>query len=287
MSRQDDILGPHPSKHPVFGTWLDYEDKESTETSCVRTLSEKSVFDEVVMEPFAKCLIDFHYSPASIKALKKRFEKLGFKEFSTYYAQSRKLPRNVNTRKGNAVEVLMTEYSLAAIDKPDLTYAHRFRYNPNVDQSMKGDDMLIVDFSDESRPTIYIGEAKFRKTVDKAVLEDVKMSLAKDKMPLSLTFLRDRYENVDGNKYEKLDDTYEPYNSYNYEAYTNGNYFKMGGKEQKKSFTLGQDSSWDEKFANFNIEGKYNKLTFKVGKMDGAGNHGDFDVKIYSEGQLV
>lgn len=208
MSRQDDILGPHPSKYPVFGTWLDYEDKESTETSCVRILSEKSVFDEVVMEPFAKCLIDFHYSPASIKALKKRFEKLGFKEFSTYYAQSRKLPRNVNTRKGNAVEVLMTEYSLAAIDKPDLTYTHRFRYNPNVDQSMKGDDMLIVDFSDESRPTIYIGEAKFRKTVDKAVLEDVKMSLAKDKMPLSLTFLRDRYENVDDNKYEKLDNLF-------------------------------------------------------------------------------
>ena len=206
MSRQDDILGPHPSKHPVFGTWLDYEDKESTETSCVRTLSEKSVFDEVVMEPFAKCLIDFHYSPASIKALKKRFEKLGFKEFSTYYAQSRKLPRNVNTRKGNAVEVLMTEYSLAAIDKTDLTYSHRFRYNPNVDQSMKGDDMLIVDFSDEANPTIYIGEAKFRKTVDKAVLDDVKKSLAKDKMPLSLTFLRNCFEDVDNDKYEKLDD---------------------------------------------------------------------------------
>ncbi|UMY99907.1 fibronectin type III domain-containing protein [Roseburia rectibacter] len=110
------------------------------------------------------------------------------------------------------------------------------------------------------------------------------------------------YKNVNGKKkygkysgvkkitvrdYVYLVDTYEPYNSYNYEAYTNGNYFKMGGKEQKKSFTLGQDSSWDEKFANFNIEGKYNKLTFKVGKMDGAGNHGDFDVKIYSEGQLV
>ncbi len=206
MSRQDDILGPHPSKHPVFGTWLDYEDKESTETSCVRTLSEKSVFDEVVMEPFAKSLIDFHYSPASIKALKKRFEKLGFKEFSTYYAQSRKLPRNVNTRKGNAVEVLMTEYSLAAIDKTYLTYSHRFRYNPNVDQSMKGDDMLIVDFSDEANPTIYIGEAKFRKTVDKAVLDDVKKSLAKDKMPLSLTFLRNCFEDVDNDKYEKLDD---------------------------------------------------------------------------------
>lgn len=94
-------------------------------------------------------------------------------------------------------------------------------------------------------------------------------------------------EKITVRDYVYLVDTYEPYNSYNYEAYTNGNYFKMGGKEQKKSFTLGQDSSWDEKFANFNIEGKYNKLTFKVGKMDGAGNHGDFDVKIYSEGQLV
>lgn len=97
----------------------------------------------------------------------------------------------------------MTEYSLAAIDKPDLTYTHRFRYNPNVDQSMKGDDMLIADFSDESRPTIYIGEAKFRKTVDKAVLKDVKKSLAKDKMPLSLTFLRNCFEGVDNEGYDE------------------------------------------------------------------------------------
>ena len=102
----------------------------------------------------------------------------------------------------------MTEYSLAAIDKTDLTYSHRFRYNPNVDQSMKGDDMLIVDFSDEANPTIYIGEAKFRKTVDKAVLDDVKKSLAKDKMPLSLTFLRNCFEGVDNDKYEKLDDMF-------------------------------------------------------------------------------
>ena len=206
MSRQDEILGPHPSKYPMFGAWLDYEDKEPTETSCIRVLSEKKPFDDAVIEPFSKNLIDYHYTPATINSLKKKFEKLGLKEFGTYYAQSRNLPQNVNTRKGNAVEVLMTEYSLAAIDKLDLTYAHRFRYNPNVDQSMKGDDMLIVDFSDEASPTIYIGEAKFRKTVDKAVLEDVKKSLAKDKMPLSLTFLRNCFEGVDNDKYEKLDD---------------------------------------------------------------------------------
>ena len=206
MSRQDEILGPHPSKYPMFGAWLDYEDKKPTETSCIRVLSEKKPFDDAAIEPFSKNLIDYHYTPATINSLKKKFEKLGLKEFGTYYAQSRNLPQNVNTRKGNAVEVLMTEYSLAAIDKLDLTYAHRFRYNPNVDQSMKGDDMLIVDFSDEANPTIYIGEAKFRKTVDKAVLDDVKKSLAKDKMPLSLTFLRNCFEGVDNDKYEKLDD---------------------------------------------------------------------------------
>ena len=206
MSRQDEILGPHPSKSPMFGAWLDYEDKEPTETSCIRVLSVKKPFDDAVIEPFSKNLIDYHYTPATINSLKKKFEKLGLKKFGTYYAQSRNLPQNVNTRKGNAVEVLMTEYSLAAIDKLDLTFAHRFRYNPNVDQSMKGDDMLIVDFSDEASPTIYIGEAKFRKTINKAVLEDVKKSLAKDKMPLSLTFLRNCFEGVDNDKYEKLDD---------------------------------------------------------------------------------
>lgn len=205
MSRQDEILGLHPSKHPVIGTWLDYEDKEPTETSCVRILSEKDACDEAVIEPFAKCLIDFHYSPASIKALKKRFEQLGLPEFASYYAQSRKLPQNSKTQKGNAVEVLMTEYSLAAINKPDLTFAHRFRYNPNVDQSMKGDDMLIVDFSDEKNSVIYLGEAKFRKTVDTTVLKDIQKALAKDKMPLSLTFLRDQYEKLNDEIYEKLD----------------------------------------------------------------------------------
>ena len=99
MSRQDEILGPHPSKHPVFGTWLDYEDKAPTEISCVRVLSEKSAFDEVVIDPFAKCLIDFHYSPASIEALKVRFEKLGLPEFASYYAQSRKLPQKCTRMK--------------------------------------------------------------------------------------------------------------------------------------------------------------------------------------------
>lgn len=100
----------------------------------------------------------------------------------------------------------MTEYALAAIRKTDLVYCHRFRYNTNVDQSMKGDDMLLVDFSNGNEPVFYLGEAKFRKQTDKQVLLEVSQSLGKGKMPLSLSFLRNHFALTDDGKYEMLDD---------------------------------------------------------------------------------
>lgn len=205
MTKQEEILGPHPITHPIIGAWLDFEDKESTETQCLRTLSEKKEIDEDVISRFSDCLLNYHHQDKAIQMMKTNLEKLGFPKFAQYYEQARKMPMNLNTQKGNAVEVLMTEYSLAAINKSDLTFAHRFRYNPNVDQSMKGDDMLIVDFSDTAHPVIYLGEAKYRKTVKKEVVNDVLNSLSKGKMPLSLTFLRDCAE-TNETEYALLDD---------------------------------------------------------------------------------
>ena len=137
MTKQEEILGSHPITHPVIGSWLDFEDKESTETQCLRTLSEKKEIDEDAISRFSDCLLNYHHQGKGIQMMKTNLEKLGFPKFAQYYEQARKMPRNLNTQKGNAVEVLMTEYSLAAINKSDLTFAHRFRYNPNVDQSMK------------------------------------------------------------------------------------------------------------------------------------------------------
>lgn len=205
MTRQEEILGPHPVSHPVIGVWLDFEDKEPTENQCLRFLSEKHELGDAEMSPFSDLLIQYHYPDRAIQTMKKNLEKLGLPKFAQYYEQSRKMPNNLITQKGNAVEVLMTEYSLAAINKSDLTYAHRFRYNPNVDQSMKGDDMLIVDFSDTAHPVIYLGEAKYRNSVSKQVVDDVSQSLNKGKMPLSLTFLRDCAETNDA-EYALLDD---------------------------------------------------------------------------------
>lgn len=57
-------------------------------------------------------------------------------------------PANPNTRKGNVAEVVLAEYLVAneGISVP----IYRLRYNPNVDQSMKGDDALAFDL--DSKP---------------------------------------------------------------------------------------------------------------------------------------
>ena len=205
MIKQEEILGPHPIAHSIFGVWLNFEDKETTDTQCLRRLSEKQEIDDNIMSLFSDCLLQYHHDDKAIQSMKTNFEKLGLPKFAQYYEQARKMPKNITTQKGNAVEVLMTEYCLAAINKSDLTFAHRFRYNANVDQSMKGDDMLIVDFSDTAHPVIYLGEAKYRKTVNKEVVDDVLESLSQGKMPLSLTFLRDCLETNEA-EYTLLDD---------------------------------------------------------------------------------
>lgn len=70
--------------------------------------------------------------------------------------------------------------------------AFRFRYNPNVDQAMKGDDALLVDVLSDAHGNpdlkIFLGEAKFRSVPNKAALKDISSSLGKDKLPLSYTF---------------------------------------------------------------------------------------------------
>ncbi len=92
------------------------------------------------------------------------------------------------------------------------------------------------------------------------------------------------------NKYVYLGNLYEPYNSSYYEPYINGNFIMMGGKKRLNGFTLGRNGIGVEKKADFNIEGKYSKVTFKVGKVDGADNHpydGDLDVNVYADGVLM
>jgi hypothetical protein len=92
---------------------------------------------------------------------------------------------------------------------------------------------------------------------------------------------------IDIRDYIYLVSEYQPYNSSYYEEYANGKFFFMGGEKQKNSFTLGQEHWGVKKIANFNIQGKYATLSFKVGQIDGIDNRDNFDVNIYSDGILL
>lgn len=64
----------------------------------------------------------------------------------------------------------------------------KLHYNPNVDQSMKGDDVLLVD-----ERKILLGESKFRSTPSKeAVTEASHLMKNRLALPISLGFIADR-----------------------------------------------------------------------------------------------
>lgn len=102
-----------------------------------------------------------------------------------------RFPINLSTQKGNWAEILLAEYVVASCAAQLPVY--RLRYNPNVDQSMKGDDVLAFDL-DSNPVRVIVGEAKFRSTPSKAVVEELIGALAKShsgNIPASLQFVAD------------------------------------------------------------------------------------------------
>ena len=82
---------------------------------------------------------------------------------------------------------------------------YRLRFNPNPDQSMKGDDVLLFDL-DSDPVRIIVGESKFRKVPSKKVVQEIVSGLVKShlvKIPASLMFVADRLYEVGQNEYAK------------------------------------------------------------------------------------
>jgi hypothetical protein len=71
-------------------------------------------------------------------------------------------PTSAKTRRGHLAEILACEFT-----RERLGYeipVHRLRYNPNPDQSMKGDDILGFRFATVQHQShnVLVGEAKYR-----------------------------------------------------------------------------------------------------------------------------
>ncbi len=133
-------------------------------------------------------IIGHHADGGRVARIKRQLERLGF---DLSKLPSSPFPQADKTRKGNLAEIFLAEYISSSSGATLPIY--RLRFNPNVEQSMKGDDVLAFDFSADP-VRILVGEAKFRSTPSKNSVQNmVKALLASHRcgVPASLQFIAD------------------------------------------------------------------------------------------------
>lgn len=183
------IVGIHPGNDHPFGRSLISTDGLTDSSVPCRNLSEKDGVRDDLVTDIREMVTRHHASPEQLKRSLDAKKRLGFAD-----AQKRfnRFPANPDTRKGNLAEVVLAEYLVATTGSTIPVY--RLRYNQNVDQSLKGDDILAFDL-DAQPVRIIVGEAKFRETSSKAAVEEIIKGLLRSYqggLPASLQFVADR-----------------------------------------------------------------------------------------------
>ena len=185
MEVQNEIIGNHP-KNGVFFDWVECQDTKCTDTKRHRHLLEKAENRQVAIETVARWLVEYHLSKGKKRLLCKKKKILRKYEFEEYARSLRIFPNTDKTKKGNLGEVILTEYLSEVSGIEVLIF--KLHYNPNVDQSMKGDDVLLVD-----ETKILLGESKFRSTPSKKAIEEASYLMNNTLvLPISLGFIADR-----------------------------------------------------------------------------------------------
>ena len=186
MSKQ--IIEKHPIGH-AYGVSLSSADRLTASDIPHRILSEngnRNIFVDFTVN----ALKEHHISSSDLIRRKKaidtlRINGLDISGLSPY-------PTSYTTKRGNFAEVVMAEYVNAST--PAELPIYRLRYNPNTNQSMKGDDILLFDLdSDPAR--IIVCESKFRSTPNKKAVTEILDGLVrshKGMLPVSLMFVSER-----------------------------------------------------------------------------------------------
>jgi hypothetical protein len=184
LSEQDKIIGKHPIPPCVFQQWLNYTDHPVTPTKKHRSLIEVNAERKKFIEQLSVWIIKHHITEHKINRLQRKLELLGKYGYEKYLATQNLLPTDDNTRKGNATEIILCEY-LKSSSTLDLLF-YKLRFNGNVNQAMKGDDVLLLD-KKRIYDKVILGEAKYRAIPTKEVINEISQNLESDKLPLSLT----------------------------------------------------------------------------------------------------
>ncbi len=189
MTKQSELIGEHPTSG-IFNEWCKFEDTITTVSKKHRKLSDKGINRNTLIEKLSDWIIEHHTPPKQLERFEKKKSILSKHDFKEYVSKRMPFPiRNFITQKGNLGEILLAEYLKSSSRLELLVY--KLRFNPNVEQSMKGDDILLFDKSNIENKII-MGEAKYRTTPAKSVIDDIMNALSKDNLPISLSFVRDR-----------------------------------------------------------------------------------------------
>ncbi|WP_203246558.1 Hachiman antiphage defense system protein HamA [Sporosarcina beigongshangi] len=152
-----ELIGEHP-KRTIFAEWLSSEDLPSFNNKVHRKLLEVPGMREHAVEQISDWIIKHHVADATINRLKRNRERILKKHgLDEYLNQQQFLPVAEKTMRGNGAEIVLAEYLQASSNLQVLVY--KLRYNPNVNQSMKGDDVLLLNKENPSHKII-VGESK-------------------------------------------------------------------------------------------------------------------------------
>lgn len=190
IRNQNDLIGAHPISTDIFSVWLSSIDKAPSATLKHRELTPDPQKRSEAVERITDWLLCHHISEDKLNQLKAKrriLKKYGFKEFVDMQSL---LPKLDTTQKGNCAEVILAEYLVCTSGLELLIY--KLHYNPNVDQSMKGDDVLLLNM-DKIDEKIIVGESKFQKTPNQAVVKKITDVMGNNTiLPISLSFVENR-----------------------------------------------------------------------------------------------
>lgn len=205
MTEHEKLIGKHPI-NGAFKTWLSSEDMLSSSEKIHRKLVESESERDNIIDELASWLIKHHISEKTIKRIEKKKAILDKYGFTKYLSEDIQLfPQRDVTQKGNCGEVILSEYLQACSSTECLVY--KFHYNTNIEEAMKGDDVLLFNKENLEKKVI-LGESKFRAKSSKPVVDEVSKGF-RDKitLPLSMEFIIRRVEDAgDFELVEKLED---------------------------------------------------------------------------------
>lgn len=188
------LIGKHPKAPNMFAVWLACEDvaiPAAKPNKKHRKLTENADQRDFAVEAIADFIIQHHVDSKKIDRIASRkheiLKKYNLNKIDEYLETQSFFPTHDDTKTGNGTEIILSNYVQATSGLK--LFAYKLTYNPNVEQSIKGDDCLLFN-KENLTERVIVGEAKFRSTPGpQAVRDIINNSEGAKKLPISLPFI--------------------------------------------------------------------------------------------------